>query len=95
MILRDIDLLKEINSKNDVIIKFTITTPNDDLSKIIEPNVYISSKRLTAIKTLTNNGIFVGIMMNPVLPFITDNEEDIKKLDEHFVGLKQKYIKYL
>ena len=34
LILRDLDLLKEINSKNNVIIKFTITTPNDELSKI-------------------------------------------------------------
>lgn len=125
LILRDIDLLKEINSKNNVIIKFTITTPKDELSKIIEPNVCVSSKRLQAIKTLSDNGIFVGIMLNPVLPFITDKEEDIKelvrlaseygarfihtymgmtlrenqrvyyfdKLDQYFVGLKQKYIK--
>ena len=126
MILRDIDLLKEINSKNNVIIKFTITTPNDELSKIIEPNVCVSSKRFKAIKELTDNGIFTGILMNPVLPFITDNEDDIKKLvklahesgakfihtfmgmtlrenqrdyyfeklDKHFPGLKEKYIKY-
>lgn len=80
LILRDIDLLKEINKKNDVIIKFTITTPNDKLSQIIEPNVCESSKRLQAIKTLSENGIFTGIMMNPVLPFITDNENDIKEL---------------
>ena len=82
LILRDIDLLKEINSKNNVIIKFTITTPDDKLSKIIEPNVCESSKRLEAIKILNDNGIFTGIMMNPVLPFITDKEEDIKKLVE-------------
>lgn len=126
LILRDIDLLKEINSNNNVIVKFTITTPNDELSKIIEPNVCVSSERLQAIKKLSDSGIFVGIMMNPVLPFITDNEEDIKelvklayengakfihtymgmtlrenqrdyyfdKLDEHFIGLKEKYIKY-
>ena len=80
LILRDIDLLKEINSKNNVIIKFTITTPDDKLSKIIEPNVCVSSKRLEAIKILNDNGIFTGIMMNPVLPFITDKEEDIKKI---------------
>lgn len=80
LILRDIDLLKEINLKNNVIIKFTITTPDDKLSKVIEPNVCVSSKRLEAIKILSDNGIFTGIMMNPVLPFITDKEEDIKKL---------------
>ena len=126
LILRDIDLLKEINSKNNVIVKFTITTPNDELSKIIEPNVCISSKRLQAIKILSDNGIFTGIMMNPMLPFITDKEEDIRylvklayqngakfihtymgmtlrenqreyyfyKLDQHFIGIKEKYIKY-
>jgi len=126
LILRDLDLLKEINSKNNVIIKFTITTPNDELSKIIEPNVCVSSKRFQAIKELSNNGIFAGIMMNPVLPFITDKEEDIKelvrlasesgakfihtymgmnlrenqreyyfnKLEQHFIVLKEKYIKY-
>lgn len=125
LILRDLDLLKEINSKNNVIIKFTITTPDDKLSKIIEPNVCVSSKRLEAIKILSDNGIFSGIMLNPVLPFITDKEEDIKalvrlaseygakfihtymgmtlrenqrdyyfnKLEEHFIGLKSKYIK--
>lgn len=82
LILRDIDLLKEINSKNNVIIKFTITTPDDNVSKIIEPNVCVSSKRLEAIKKLNDNGIFAGIMMNPVLPFITDKEDDIKKLVE-------------
>ena len=80
LVLRDLDLLKEINKKNNVIIKFTITTPHDDLSKIIEPNVCPSSKRLEAIKKLTDNGIYAGIMLNPVLPFITDKDEDIKRL---------------
>lgn len=80
LILKDIDILKEINAKNNVIVKFTVTTPRDELSKVIEPNVCVSSKRLEAIKTLTENGIFAGIMMNPVLPFITDKKEDAKEL---------------
>ena len=90
LILRDLDLLKEINSKNNVIIKFTITTPHDDLSKIVEPHVCPSSKRFAAIKELTDNGIFAGVMMNPLLPFIEDNEEDIKELVRlaHLSGAK-------
>lgn len=80
LILRDLDLLKEINKNANVIIKFTITTPSDCLSKIIEPHVCETSKRLEAIKILSDNGLYVGIMMNPVLPFITDKEEDIKKI---------------
>ena len=92
LILRDLDILKEINSKDNVIIKFTITTPNDELSKIIEPNVCVSSKRFKAIKELSSNGIFTGIIMNPVLPFITDNENDIKKLVKLAYESKAKFI---
>ena len=90
LILRDLDILEEINSKNNVIIKFTITTAEDALSKRIEPNVCVSSKRFQAIKKLTDQGIFTGIMMNPVLPFITDNEENIKELVKmaHISGAK-------
>ena len=80
LIIRDLDILEQINSKSNVIVKFTITTPDDELCHKIEPRVCITSKRLQAIKTLSDNGIFVGIMMNPILPFITDKEEDIKKL---------------
>ena len=80
LILRDIDLLKQINEKNDVIIKLTITTPDDELSRIIEPRVCVSSRRYDVIRTLSENGIFAGIMMTPVLPFITDQEDDIRKL---------------
>lgn len=90
LVLRDIDLLKKINEKNDVIVKITITTPYDMLSKIIEPNVCVSSKRFEVIKKLSENGIFCGIMMNPVLPFITDKEEDIRELVRlaHLSGAK-------
>ncbi len=80
LILRDLDLLQKINSKNNVILKFTITTPHDELSQIIEPNVCVSSKRLAAIKECSDHGLFAGILMTPVLPFITDKEEDIKEL---------------
>lgn len=80
LILRDLDVLKEINSKNNVIVKFTVTTPKDDLAKIIEPNVCPPSKRFQAVKALSKEGIFTGIMMTPVLPFITDSKEDISEL---------------
>lgn len=54
LIVRDIDLLKEINKNNDVIVKFTITTPIDELSKIIEPKVACSSKRFASVKELSD-----------------------------------------
>lgn len=77
LILRDLDILSEINKKNYVVIKLTVTTPHDAVSRVIEPYAPVTSKRLQAIKKLSDAGIFVGIMLNPVLPFITDSEEDI------------------
>ena len=78
LITRDIEIFNEINSKADVILKFTITTANDELSKKIEPNVCISSERLKAMKKLSDNGLFVGTLLTPIIPFITDSEENIR-----------------
>ena len=80
LIVRDIDLFKEINSKSDLILKFTITTADDSLSKIIEQGVCVSSKRLEAMKKLSNEGLFVGTLLTPIIPFITDSEENIKEV---------------
>ncbi len=80
LITRDIDIFKEINSKADVILKFTITTADDNLSKIIEPGVCVSSERFKAMKQLSSEGLFVGTLLTPIIPFITDSEENIKNV---------------
>lgn len=77
LVTRDIDLLKRIKQHSPVLIKTTITTCNDELSKKLEPKVAVSSKRFAAIKELSDNGIFAGVLMMPILPFIEDNEENI------------------
>jgi DNA repair photolyase len=77
LVLRDLDLLKEI-SKTYSAISLTITTDDDNLSKIIEPAAPVSSKRFEAIRQLSESGIYTGIMLMPVLPFITDNKKNIE-----------------
>ena len=78
LILRDIDILKEIQSHSPVLVKITITTCDDELCKKVEPNVSLSSKRFQGIKELSKEGIFAGVLLMPVLPFLEDNEENIK-----------------
>ena len=80
LVVRDIDLFLDIQKYNDVIIKLSITTVDDQLSKVIEPYAPVSSQRFQAIKQLSDAGVFTGILMHPVLPFITDNEENIKEM---------------
>lgn len=82
LILRDIDLLKEIKENNNVIIKISITTFDDKLAKVLEPNVISSTERFKVLKELRKNDIYAGVLMTPVLPFVTDNEENIIKCVE-------------
>ncbi|WP_186429001.1 radical SAM protein [Clostridium sp. BSD9I1] len=80
LITRDIDILNDIKSHSPVLIKITITTADDSLSKKIEPNVVVSSKRFEAINKLSSQGIFTGILLMPVLPFIEDSDENILRI---------------
>ena len=74
LILRDIDLLQEISEYNNVIIKISITTYDDELARKLEPKVITSTKRFQVLKILRQNNIYAGVIMTPVLPFLTDTE---------------------
>jgi len=82
LILRDIDLLSKIAQHSPVLIQFTITTADDELCRKIEPRVSVSSDRFRAIQILSRSGIFTGILLMPVLPFLEDTEENIRKIVE-------------
>ena len=92
LILRDIDLLKAISERNSVIIKISITTHDDSLAKKIEPKVISSSRRFELVKTLNENGIYTGILLHPVLPFLTDNEDTITSIIEKGYSAHTKFI---
>lgn len=77
LITRDIDILKEIKEHSPTLCKITVTTIKDEISKKIERNVAPSSQRLQAVAELADAGLFTGILLMPVLPFIEDNEENI------------------
>ncbi len=80
LVLRDIDILKEINKHSNVTVIFTITTADDRLQKRIERNVSLSSERFQAIKELRKAGLYAGVMMSPLLPFINDTIENISSI---------------
>lgn len=80
LVARDIDVLSEINRHSPVIVKMTVTSSEDELSKVIEPHVCVSSERLAAIREISEAGIFCGLLMMPILPFIEDSEENIQQI---------------
>ena len=77
LITRDIDILQRIKEHSPVICKITVTTIDDALCRKIEPNVCVSSKRLNAVRMLSEAGIFTGILMMPLLPYLSDTSENV------------------
>jgi len=80
LILRDIDKYKKINEVNAVCIGVTITTADDRLASRIERNITSSSKRFDIIKQFREEGIYSGVLMMPILPFINDTVDNIKSI---------------
>ena len=78
LILRDIDLLKSINKKAKCVVQITLTTFDENLCKILEPNVSTTKERFEALKILKDNGIKTVVWLCPILPFINDTMENIQ-----------------
>jgi DNA repair photolyase len=76
LIERDADILQDI-SKVYAAVSFTITTTDDTLSQKIEPHAPPSSERFKAMRLLAEKGIYTGVTLMPVLPFINDTQENI------------------
>ena len=90
LILRDIDLLDEINRSAKCVVQMTLTTYEDDLCKILEPNVCNTKRRIEVLEEMQKRGIPTIVWITPILPFINDTEENLKNiLDECIrVGVK-------
>lgn len=77
LILRDLDLLIKINSKAKCIVQMTLTTFDERLCKIIEPNVSSSKERFEVLNIMRDNGIQTIVWLSPILPFINDTKENL------------------
>ncbi|MGN0316161.1 MAG: SPL family radical SAM protein [Fusicatenibacter sp.] len=126
MILRDLDLLKEIHRKTKCVVQITLTTYDEKLCRILEPHVCTTARRIEVLNILKEEGIPTIVWMTPILPFLNDTKENIQgllkecrkvqvygimtfgigvtlrdgdrqyfyqKLDQHFPGMKERYIR--
>lgn len=125
-ILRDMDLLRRINEQSKTVVQMTLTTVDEKLCHIIEPNVSTTRERFEVLMECKKAGIPSVVWLSPILPFINDTEENIngildycfeaevkgiicfgmgvtmregnreyfyQQLDQHFPGLKERYIR--
>lgn len=87
-ILRDLELLKRINEKSKCVVQMTLTTHDEKLCKILEPNVCTTKNRVKALQILRDNGIPTVVWLAPILPFINDTKENIEGILDYCIEAK-------
>ncbi len=74
LILRDLDVLKRLNSENLVTVAISITTLDDTLRRFLEPRTATVQQRLKTVETLSAAGIPVFVMLAPIIPGLNEHE---------------------
>ena len=87
-VLRDLDLLTQINSNTKCVVQMTLTTFDERLCRLIEPNVSTTAERVKTLEILRDNGIPTVVWLTPILPFINDTEENINGIIDYCIKAK-------
>ena len=91
-IMRDMDILKAINAKTKCVVQITLTTFDEDLCRIIEPNVSTTAERFGVLEAMRDEGIPTTVWLDPILPFINDTEENLRGILDYCVRAKVRGI---
>lgn len=92
LIVRDVDLYQSIQRHSPVICKITITTVDENLAAKVEPRAPSPARRLAAIRKLAEAGLFCGVLLMPVLPFLEDRPEQVLAVVDRSADAGAKFI---
>lgn len=81
-ILRDMDLLSAIHRQAKCVVQMTLTTWDDALCGLLEPNVCRTKRRVEVLEAMRDQGIPTVVWLTPILPFINDTEENVRPILE-------------
>ena len=87
-ILRDLALLKQINEQAKCVVQMTLTTYEESLCKILEPNVSTTRERVEALGIFHENGIPTIVWLSPILPFLNDTKENLEGILDYCIQAK-------
>lgn len=88
LVLRDIDLLKKINTRTKCVVQMTLTTFDESLCKKLEPKVCTTKTRFEVLKALHSEGIPTVVWLSPILPMLNDNRENIEGILQYCIKAK-------
>ena len=92
LVIRDLELLRQIAAHSPVLVKISITTPREELAARVEPKAPSPSRRFAAIQALRQAGIYTGLLLMPVLPFLEDRKTDILEIVERAAASGARFI---
>lgn len=76
-VLRDLDLLKEINDRGKAVVQMTLTTYDEKLCRIVEPRVSTTAERAEALRKFREAGVPTVVWLSPLLPWLNDTPENV------------------
>ena len=85
LVLRDLELLKQINRQQKAVVQMTLTTFDESLCRIIEPHVCTTARRAEVLRILHENGIPTVVWLSPLLPWINDTEENLRGILQYCI----------
>lgn len=91
-ILRDLDLLESIHSRAKTVVQMTLTTYDESLCRLIEPNVSTTRQRVEALKRFRDAGIPTIVWLCPILPFLNDTKENLQGILDYCMEAEVKGI---
>lgn len=80
LVTRDADILSDIKEHSPASVNFSITCCDDETCKKVEPFASATTERFKALEYLAKNGITTGVLIDPVIPYITDTNENVREL---------------
>ena len=92
LVLRDLDLLEQINREQKAVVQMTLTTFDESLCRILEPGVCTTARRFEVLQTMQAHGIPTVVWLTPVLPFLNDTEENLRGILQYCIDAGVKGI---
>jgi len=89
LILRDLDILKEMNL---LAVNISVNTMDHRLMRLLEPASPHPAKRMEAVAALNDAGVPAGIFLAPILPFLTDTAETLEEICAAAKGSRAEFV---
>ncbi len=92
LVTRDLDLLQALSTRHEVTVNISLATADARLARLLELRSPVPAARLRALRRLTGNGIYAGLLVAPIIPGVTDDWAGLARLIEAAKEAGARYV---